>query len=112
MNVQLLVIRIEDLVVNTKSGIAKESKNPYTIHEQRGYACLIGSDGFPEKYPAKMSVNVESDEHGMPKPYPVGEYTLAAESFMVGDFGQLRLGRMKLIKLDAKDAQPAPARKL
>lgn len=111
MNLQLLVIRVEDQAFNTKSGISAQNKKPYTIHEQRAYAMLIGSDGFPEKYPTKISVNIEASDGVVPTPYANGEYTLGADSYMVGDFGQLRIGRMKLVKLDAKDAQPAPARK-
>ena len=38
---------------------------------------LVGSDGKPEKYPTKISVNVEEDDKGSPAAYPIGEYTLS-----------------------------------
>lgn len=94
INLPLLVISIEDVKTAVKEGISKANK-PYKIVEQQAYVRLIASDGQPEKYPAKISISLEDGA----EPFKTGDYTLSPESFMVGDFGALRIGRLKLVPL-------------
>lgn len=102
---QLLPVRIEDLTLNTREGIGRESNRPYKIVTQNAYVALIASDGKPEKYPVKMSIDIEADANGKYEPYPLGDYTLGAESFMVGDFQKLKIGRMKLVAMPKDPAK-------
>lgn len=82
------MIRIEvtaDVIV--KTGNARATGKPYEIKEQVAFAHLIDKNGKPSKYPARILLRVNRDA----EPLPSGDYTLAPESFYVGDFGALAL---------------------
>ena len=90
------MIKIEILsdVVNVKRGNAKVTGKPYEIREQIGYAFLVDKDGVIPKYPTKIVVNLEDAQ----APYPLGSYTLSPAALYVGDFDQLKIGRVSLVR--------------
>jgi len=94
----MLKIVVESEKVHVKEGVGRKSKEPYKIREQEAFAFLTDRDGNPSKYPVPITVPLEDDA----KPYGLGEYTAAASSFMAGDFGQLRIGRLRLAAVAKK----------
>lgn len=79
-------VYVEDTDVLEKKGTTKEGKK-YHIRDQVAYA------QFPnERYPRKIKVPLP-DEVDF---YEVGVYQVADESFMVGSFDSLKLGRLTL----------------
>lgn len=97
LKMPLLVISIEDIKVETKSG-TKDGKD-WEIHEQKGYAHLFDQDGQPKKYPTEIKVSCRVDESGKPNPYKVGKYTLDPVCFYVGKYDSLSLARLQLVAL-------------
>ena len=93
------VIKIEifEASASEKRGVSGSGK-PYLIREQEGYAHLTGKDGKPERYPARVSINLQDGT----APYAPGMYTLGDASFSVGEFGALRISRMALTPLPAE----------
>lgn len=101
-----LQITIEDEKFTEKKGVSKEGGKPYCIREQVAYVQLVHDDGQPKKFPTEMKVNVPDgvDSQGNPapgQPYKPGAYLLAPQSFYVGQYGQLLLGRAQLIPMPA-----------
>lgn len=88
----MLKIVVEETGVTEKKGVSKRTNQPYSIKEQQAYAYLLDREGKPLKYPVPVVIPVEE---GAP-PYAPGEYTVAASSFMAGDFGALKVGRLRL----------------
>ncbi|KER02592.1 G5P family DNA-binding protein [Photorhabdus temperata] len=85
------MVRIEinelDGKVNTKQVISKSSGEVLTFREQTAY---IYNGGI---YPEKIIVQLDKDD----APYPAGFYTLDDSSYSVGDFGALKIKRIKLV---------------
>ena len=96
----MIKIEVKSAEVTTKSGIAAKTGKPYSIREQEAWAFLCSVTG-PQPYPSRTVLNLEDDQ----PPYPPGQYTIDASSIYVGDFGSLRLGRLRL-----KALAPAAAR--
>lgn len=84
----MIKIEVASAEVFTKSGIAAKSGKPYTIREQEAFAYVVDRNGNPQKYPAKIRINLNDDQ----APYAVGNYQIAPESFYVDRFGGLTLG--------------------
>lgn len=57
-------------------------RGQFTLYEQEAYAHLPG-----RRYPERFVITLPKERNG--KPYAVGQYTLASESFYVGRFNQL-----------------------
>jgi len=79
-------IVIEETQVQEKTGTGANGR-PYHIRDQQGYAILPG-----KAYPIAVRIPLEREQ----PPYPLGRYHLADESFMVGQFDTLKLGRLVL----------------
>lgn len=92
----MIVIEIDSTAINSKSGV-KDGK-PWGMHFQQMSISGHMIDGFPAKYPRETTIQLDGDN---PQPYPVGRYTLAADSYFFGDFGRFTLGRLKLQPLQA-----------
>ena len=75
---------------------AKESKagKPYFL--QTAYAHCFDRDGNPKRYPQEIQIIIPADGN-MPRPYSVGEYTLAPNAIRVNEYGSLELGYPQLI---------------
>lgn len=59
------------------------------IHKQECYVHLLDKNGKPKPHPEKTSVNLEVNEHGVPKPYSPGVYELHPASLYLDKFGGL-----------------------
>lgn len=79
-------IEVKDNTVEVKSGIARASGKGYEIHEQTAY--LITSD---ERKRIVLSLKKGQS------PYAVGRYVINDESFIVDQFGGLKIGRLMLL---------------
>lgn len=96
----MLKIVIEEAKSEEKKGVSRRTGAPYTIREQQAYALLLDRAGKPLKYPVPIVVPIDQGQ----EPYPAGEYTVAHGSFEVGDFGGLRIGRLRLEPVAATKA--------
>ncbi|MNF86118.1 Helix-destabilising protein [compost metagenome] len=88
----MIKIQIEKATSVNKSGKSKRTGNDYSIDEQQA---LLFRDG--ESYPDKITITLKAGE----RPYPVGIYTLADESFVVAGFGKLEV-RPVLVPMPVK----------
>jgi len=83
---------IESAKVVEQSGTSAKNGKPYTIRKQAAYAQIVDSDGVVCK--SRIELQLDNQQ----APYAVGNYTLDDRSFIVGDFGSLRIGRVVLAK--------------
>jgi hypothetical protein len=88
-------IEVTSEKVVENSGTSAKNGKPYTIRKQAAYAHIADADGVV----CKQRLEIQLDR--MDEPYKVGAYTLHDSSFMVGDFGSLRLGRVVLQPIKA-----------
>lgn len=95
-------IEIKSLKVDEVSGTSKAGK-PYHIRKQTGWAQTYDNSGSQNPYPEKIEFNLAENQ----LPYAIGVYTIAPESFYVGDFNGLSIGRLILTLLPAQ--RPAQA---
>lgn len=84
-------IEIKTSEVITKSGTSKNGRQ-YSIREQVGYALIPG-----EAYPVRVSLPLRDEQPA----YQPGMYQVLDESYMVGDFGRLTIGRLQLAPVAA-----------
>lgn len=80
---------------------AKESKAGKTYFLQTAYAHCFDRDGNPKRYPQEIQIIIPADG-SMPRPYTVGEYTLAPNAIKVNEYGSLELGYPQLIPSKVK----------
>lgn len=99
----MIKIEVASAEVFTKSGIAAKSGKPYTIREQEAFAYVTDRNGQPQKYPAKIRINLNDDQ----APYAVGNYTISPSSFYVDRFGGLTLGLILASSVPAAVAKAA-----
>lgn len=78
----MIKIQIEKATSSNKSGKSQRTGKEYSIDEQ---PALLFKDG--ETYPDKIRITLKQGE----RPYPVGIYTLADESFTVSGYGSLEV---------------------
>lgn len=85
------MIKIEinetDGKMNNKQVVSKSTGEVLTFREQVAY---IYNGGI---YPEKFILQLDKDD----SPYPAGFYTLDCTSFSVGDFGSLKIKKVKMI---------------
>ena len=74
------MIRIEILSDEVFVNRGVKGDRSYEFHKQEAYVHL------GQKYPVRARIRIEPG-----KPYPPGVYTLAASSFWVDRYGELRL---------------------
>jgi len=92
-----LSVNIESTKVAVKAG--KNERGEWKIGEQLGYCQFVDTDGQPKKYPQEVKVPVDFDPSGNPVFYPVGQYVIDPQSFYVGQYGTVLLGRVKLLAI-------------
>lgn len=88
----MILIEIDNEAVKSKQGTNKEGK-PWTMNFQQILIHGHVVDGFPSRHPRETTIQLDEAD---PKPFPVGKYVLAPESYFFGDFGRFSMGRMKL----------------
>jgi hypothetical protein len=86
----MLIIAVKSTQTTNKSGTSGKGK-PYSITEQEGWIDLANG----ERRKVRLTL-----QDGKP-PFAIGEYTLGADSYFVGDYGALQLGRLDLVPLKA-----------
>lgn len=87
--VHMIQVSVTSTEVRNQSGNAKASGKPYSLNFQTVYVHTYGRDGKKNPYPEKTEIILEKNEQGAALFYPVGEYTLAPESFYVDRSGNL-----------------------
>lgn len=87
-----LKIEVKTIECAPKSGVGKKSGRAYSFKEQPAYAHIAG-----KPYPVEMSLTLDD----VAQPYPPGMYTLADDSFYVGDFKKLEC-KPRLVPLAGK----------
>lgn len=85
----MLKIVVKSQEVEIKKGTSRAGK-PYVISEQTVY--LQTADEV-----RRFSVALKTGQ----TPYAPGEYALAPESFTVGQWGSLEIGRVELVRIPA-----------
>lgn len=90
----MIVIEVESTATKSKSGVS--DKGPWNMTFQQISISGHMQDGFPAKHPRESTIQLDEKD---PKPYPVGRYTLASDSFFFGSFDRFTLGRLKLVPL-------------
>lgn len=89
----LIMIEIfkDNEVLDVREGVSPKTNKPWKQITQIGYAHLGA------KFPLQCKIRIQD---GQP-PYTAGKYRLAVNSFTVGQFGDIELGReMILLPLD------------
>jgi hypothetical protein len=99
----VIKIEVSSGAVDEKRGTGRASGRAYVIREQSAYAFVVGEDGKPAKYPVACKLPLEDDQPA----YAPGMYTFDARAVIVGDFGRLALGRVKLVPVIAAGAARA-----
>lgn len=92
-------IEIKDNTVEIKSGNARATGKAYTINEQTAY--LVTQD---ERKRIVLSLR-----NGQ-TPYAVGRYLIASDSFVVDQFGGLKIGRLSLTPATPQEQRGLPAK--
>ncbi len=87
----MLKIEIKSEELNIKSGTS--NGRPYEIREQEGY---WHQDGKP--YPVGIKINLGQND----APYKAGFYKVLPDSFYVGKYGELRVGKLQLESVRAQ----------
>lgn len=93
----MIIIEIESTATKEKSGISKKTGEVWKMVFQQIVISGHLQDGFPAKHPRETTILLHSDDL---KPYPVGRYAVAADSFYFGDFDKFTLGRLQLVPLN------------
>lgn len=68
---------------------------------------LVDQNGAPEAYPVRISLDLGTKERGFRAAYPPGSYEVAEQSYFVGKFDDLQLGRLTLSPVVAAARQAA-----
>jgi len=81
-----ITVRSADLHERTKKATGQ-----VFAYEQNAFAWLVDRAGKAEEFPTKITLTLWVNKDGtLERPaYPPGDYTLAASSFHVGDYGRL-----------------------
>lgn len=99
-----ITIDVNSQKTAVKRGTAKASGKPYEIITQRGHLHQVDTvTGEINLVPVDLTLAPDAF------PYDNGRYTLDASSIIVGQYGGLQIGRVKLVKLAAAVPQKAAA---
>lgn len=82
-----ILVEVKSSEVASKSGTSARSGKPYQIREQSAYAVFPG-----KAYPVEIKFSLGDDQ----APYEPGLYEIGPDSFFVGNFGQLMIGKLQL----------------
>lgn len=85
---QVLIVESK---INEKSGVSRKTGQAYTLRQQAAVLALGKYDMRP------FTLTLSRDQAA----YEPGQYALDGSSFKVDDFGELRLGRVRLVKVVA-----------
>ncbi len=91
-----IIIEVKSPVIQEISGTAKSGK-PYHIRKQVAWAYTYDQAGNQNPYPERIEMQIADNQEG----FPAGRYTLAPQSFYVGDFNSLSIGKPVLTPFKA-----------
>jgi len=86
-----ILIEIKSPVITEVNGTSKAGK-PYHMRKQSAWAYTYDQHGKPHPYPERIEFNLMDDQQA----FPAGRYSIAPQSFFVGDFNALSIGRLLL----------------
>lgn len=86
-----ILIEVKSPVVTEVSGTSKAGK-PYHMRKQSAWAYTYDQQGKPQPFPERIEFNLNDGQ----EPFPVGRYMISPQSFFVGDFNSLSIGRLIL----------------
>jgi|SRR5665647_1466032 len=92
-----LRIEVKSPLVQEISGTSKAGK-PYHIRKQAAWAYTYDPMGALNPFPERIEFTLADGQD----PHPVGNYTLSPQSFFVGDFHSLSIGRPILEPIAAR----------
>ncbi len=95
-------VMIESAEVREKSGRSAKNGKDYRIREQEAFIFLFDQHGAEKRFPSAIRLNLDDQPA-----YKPGEYTITPDSVFVGEFGQLRFGRLRLVPKSAPAARVA-----
>lgn len=93
----MLKIEVKDTTVKTRTG--NKNGRDWKIRTQDAYVYTYLETGVLSHYPDKITIDLASGNANTPDqpPFAVGVYAVHPQSFYVGDYGSLRVGRLVLI---------------
>jgi hypothetical protein len=92
--VKALQIEVKSAATTDRGGVSQRTGKPWHATEQEAYA-HVG-----EVYPVKIRFRLEDGQRA----YQPGLYFLSPESFFAGQYGDLTVGRLKLVAVTAAPA--------
>lgn len=102
----IIQVSVTSTEVRNQSGTAKATGKPYSMNFQTVWFHTFDRNGVKNPYPEKAEIILEKNEQGAALFYPVGEYTMAPQSFYVSRTGTPEIAP-RLVPL--KSATPRPA---
>jgi hypothetical protein len=90
-------IEIKSSTVQEINGTSKKNNRPYSIRKQVGWAYTMDNTGAPNPFPEKIEFSLADGQ----EPFTPGNYTIDPQSFFVGDFNSLAIGRLILKPVSA-----------
>lgn len=101
----MIQVSVTSTEVRNQSGNAKVTGKPYSLNFQTVWVHTHDKTGKKNPYPEKTEIILEKNGEGAALFHPVGEYTLAPESFYVDRQGNLAVSpRLILLKPKAVQA--------
>jgi hypothetical protein len=104
----MIQVSVTSTEVRNQSGNAKATGKPYSLNFQTAWVHTFDKQGVKNPYPEKVEIILDKDAQGAALFYPVGEYTLAAQSVYVDRSGNLAIAP-RLVPLKAATPRPATA---
>ena len=104
----MIQVSVTSTEVRNQSGTAKATGKPYSMNFQTVWFHSVDRNGVKNPYPEKAEIILEKDAQGAALFYPVGEYTMAPQSFYVDRSGNLAIAP-RLVPLKAATPRPATA---
>lgn len=86
-----ILIEVKSPVVTEINGTSKAGK-PYHMRKQTAWAYTFDQHGKPQPFPERIEFNLNDQQ----EPFGAGRYTISPQSFFVGDFNSLSIGRLLL----------------
>jgi phosphoglycolate phosphatase-like HAD superfamily hydrolase len=89
----MIRIEVKSTDIFPFSGISQKTGKPFSIRNQEVYAFTVDDNGNPRPYPEMIKLSLDDNQ----LPYPVGFYTIKAQSLFVDKFQRLSIGRLFLV---------------
>jgi hypothetical protein len=91
----MMRIEVKSTDIFPFSGISQKTGKPFSIRNQEAYAFTVDDNGKPRPYPELIKLSLDDNQLA----YPVGFYTIQAQSLFVDKFQRLSIGRLSLVSV-------------